>query len=130
MTTTLPGAAELAPPVLEARGLTKHFPAHGRQAPEGRGQRLARARGRGRGLAPVMHAVDDVTLALTAAHVTAVVGESGSGKSTLARLLARLVTPTTGELLNYTARSSAAAAAAGWTTPRQSRWCCRTRSRR
>ena len=95
MTTTLPGAAQLAPPVLEARGLTKHFQARGRNAaPVGR---LARA-GRGRA-APVVHAVDDVPLALPAARVTAVVGESGSGKSTLARLLARLVTPTAGELL-------------------------------
>jgi peptide/nickel transport system ATP-binding protein len=94
MTTGLLGTAEMAPPVLEARGLTKHFPVHSRAAAPGR--RLA-VPGR-RPAAPVVHAVDDVTLALPAAHITAVVGESGSGKSTLARLLARLVTPTTGEL--------------------------------
>jgi peptide/nickel transport system ATP-binding protein len=79
-------------PVLEARGLTKHFAVHGEAS--GRG-RLARGPGRGR----VVHAVDDVSLALPPARVTAVVGESGSGKSTLARLLARLIAPTAGQLL-------------------------------
>jgi peptide/nickel transport system ATP-binding protein len=66
-------------PVLEARGLTKHFPAHARRG--------------------VVHAVEDVTLALPQAGITAVVGESGSGKSTLARLLARLIKPTAGAVL-------------------------------
>jgi peptide/nickel transport system ATP-binding protein len=47
----------------------------------------------------VVHAVEDVSLALPQSGITAVVGESGSGKSTLARLLARLITPTSGELL-------------------------------
>ena len=91
MTTPLLDAPEEAPPVLEARGLTKHFAVHG-----GAGRRRLR---RPAGSSPVVHAVDDVSLALTPAHVTAVVGESGSGKSTLARLLARLTTPTAGELL-------------------------------
>jgi peptide/nickel transport system ATP-binding protein len=67
-----------APPALEARGLTKHFPARGHA---------------------VVHAVEDVTLALPAAGITAVVGESGSGKSTLARLLAQLIKPTAGRVL-------------------------------
>jgi peptide/nickel transport system ATP-binding protein len=63
----------------------------GRRTRPGRG-------GRGhRGL--VVHAVENVSLALAEGKVTAVVGESGSGKSTLARLLARLLTPTSGELL-------------------------------
>src|SRR5580704_14835407 len=96
---TVLDAPEQAPPVLEARGLTKHYAVHGSVAA---GRRLlGRGRGRGRaaGPAPVVHAVDDVSLRLTPAHVTAVVGESGSGKSTLARLLARLVVPTSGELL-------------------------------
>jgi len=70
-------------PVLEARGLTKHFPVHGR-----RGARRA-----------VVHAVEDVALALPQAGITAVVGESGSGKSTLARLLAQLIKPTAGAVL-------------------------------
>ncbi len=69
------------PALLEARGLTKHFPVR-------RGARQA-----------VVHAVEDITLALPPASITAVVGESGSGKSTLARMLARLIKPTTGSVL-------------------------------
>jgi peptide/nickel transport system ATP-binding protein len=80
-------APQTTPAVLEARGVTKHFPVHGRRT----GRRMP-------GTA-VVHAVDDVTLELPLASVTAVVGESGSGKSTLARLLAGLITPTAGELL-------------------------------
>jgi peptide/nickel transport system ATP-binding protein len=81
-------------PLLEARDLTKHFPVY-RAASAGRAVRAAR-----RGRAPdVVHAVENVSLALPEARVTAVVGESGSGKSTLARLLCRLLRPTSGELL-------------------------------
>jgi peptide/nickel transport system ATP-binding protein len=46
-----------------------------------------------------VHAVDDISLALGAGQITALVGESGSGKSTLTRLLAGLITPTSGDLL-------------------------------
>ena len=71
-------------PVLEARNLTKHFPV-----------RAARP-----GMtAAVVHAVENVTLALPGSGITAVVGESGSGKSTLARMLARLIQPTSGSIL-------------------------------
>ncbi|MBC9728267.1 ABC transporter ATP-binding protein [Streptomyces sp. TRM68367] len=69
-------------PALEARHLTKHFPVH---------DGLRRGR--------VVHAVEDISLALPESTVTSVVGESGSGKSTLARLLSHLITPTSGELL-------------------------------
>jgi peptide/nickel transport system ATP-binding protein len=69
-------------PTLEARGLVKHFPMH---------------TGFRRGL--VVHAVEDISIALPAGTVTAVVGESGSGKSTLARLLTGLMKPTAGEVL-------------------------------
>ena len=93
MTAPAPVAADTTAAVLEARGLTKHFPVHG--SVPGAARRL----GRIGGPAPVVHAVDDVSLALPAGQVTAVVGESGSGKSTLARLLARLAVPTSGELL-------------------------------
>ncbi len=49
---------------------------------------------RGRG---AVHAVENVSIALARSSVTAVVGESGSGKSTLARMLARIITPTSGD---------------------------------
>ncbi|HSZ49278.1 MAG TPA: ABC transporter ATP-binding protein [Streptosporangiaceae bacterium] len=78
-------------PVLEARGLTKHFAVH-----DGGGTGRVRLSAIAR---PVVHAVEDVSLDLAPAHVTAVVGESGSGKSTLARLLARLISPTSGQVL-------------------------------
>ncbi len=93
-TATPPAAPGTGAPLLEARGLTKHFAVrHARQ--RGRA-RLAGARG----AAPVVvHAVEDVSLSLPESGITAVVGESGSGKSTLARLLARLIAPTAGELL-------------------------------
>jgi peptide/nickel transport system ATP-binding protein len=69
-------------PLLEASGLTKHFPVGG-----------TRFAGRG-----VVHAVDDVSLRIARGAITAIVGESGSGKSTLAKLLARLIKPTGGSL--------------------------------
>jgi peptide/nickel transport system ATP-binding protein len=67
--------------VLEAVHLTKHFPLRG-----------IRSSG-------VVHAVDDFNVVLRPGHVVALVGESGSGKSTVARLLARLYTQTSGEVL-------------------------------
>jgi peptide/nickel transport system ATP-binding protein len=69
--------------VLEARNLTKHFPVSAF----------------GLGGRQVVHAVEDICLALPEGTVTAVVGESGSGKSTLARLLTGLIEPTAGRIL-------------------------------
>ncbi len=70
--------------ILEARGLTKHFPVGGLAHP----------------FAPrrLLHAVDDVDLAIYPREIVALVGESGSGKSTVARLLAMLYRPTAGEI--------------------------------
>ena len=78
------GPEHTGTPRLEALNLTKHFTL--RTGWIGRSPH-------------VVHAVDDISIALPEATVTAVVGESGSGKSTLARLLTGLITPTEGELL-------------------------------
>ncbi|MEV0393918.1 ABC transporter ATP-binding protein [Polymorphospora rubra] len=88
MTTTsvpTPAAAPTTEVVLEAEGLTKHFPVR-------RGLRdLFRP-------ALHVHAVDDVHITLRRGRVTALVGESGSGKSTVARLLAQLFRRTSGDI--------------------------------
>jgi peptide/nickel transport system ATP-binding protein len=83
---TADSAADADAVVLEARGVTKHFPVRRTS-----GDLLA---GRRR----TVHAVDDVSLLLRRGTVTALVGESGSGKSTVARLLAQLYPLTEGEI--------------------------------
>ena len=45
---------------------------------------------------PVVHAVEDTSLALYPGRALALVGESGSGKTTVARMLAQLYPPTSG----------------------------------
>jgi peptide/nickel transport system ATP-binding protein len=81
-------ATDLAP-LIEARGLTKHFRIGG--AFSGR----------------VLHAVDGADFVIDRKEIVALVGESGSGKSTVARLLARVYRPTAGEI-RYQGRSLAA----------------------
>src|SRR5262249_11617854 len=71
-------------PVLEALHLRKYFPV--------RQFRL-------RGASPVVHAVEDTSLALVPGRALALVGESCSGKTTVARMLARLYEPTSGSIL-------------------------------
>jgi len=80
-----PALAGTATPALEARSLVKHFPVHRR------GRRTRRG--------AMVHAVEDVSIAVPEASITAVVGESGCGKSTLTQMLARQIRPTSGELL-------------------------------
>ena len=71
-------------PLLEARGLTKHFAV-------GRG-----LLGRGGGL---VRAVDDVAFSIEPGRTLGVVGESGCGKTTTAKLVLRLEKPTAGQIL-------------------------------
>ena len=68
-------------PLLEARGLTKHFPLGGAVP--------------GRASAHVQ-AVDDVDLDVHEGETLGLVGESVCGKTTLGRLLLRLLEPTSG----------------------------------
>ncbi len=68
-------------PILEVRGLTKHFKS-------GNAMRTK-----------VVKALEDVSFKLYPGKVIALVGESGSGKSTTARLIARLHDPTAGDIL-------------------------------
>src|ERR1700722_8183694 len=79
--------SEIAPtPVqLAARHLTRHF--------------SVRTPGRLFNAKRIVRAVDDVSLDLSAGKVLAVGGESGSGKSVLARMLPRITTPTSGDLV-------------------------------
>ncbi len=83
-------AAQDGPPVLAARGLTKHFAVGGLSKQSAGGGVRTRK---------VVHALDGVDLDLHRGSVLAVVGESGSGKSTIARLLAGLVPVTSGSIM-------------------------------
>lgn len=68
-------------PVVETRNLRKYYRVGGA---------LSRS---------YLHAVDDVSFAISQGETLALVGESGSGKSTVARTLLRLEEPTAGETL-------------------------------
>lgn len=81
----IPTAPAAVAPVLEGRDLTKYF-----WVKTSRGILARRVK---------LHAVEGVSVSLTPGAVTAVVGESGSGKTTVARLLAKIITPDSGEVL-------------------------------
>ena len=79
-TSSDPAASSGSEPVLRAADLTKHFRLGGMFSKQ------------------VLHAVDDLNITIAEREIVALVGESGSGKSTVARLLARIYTPTRGEI--------------------------------
>ena len=71
-------------PVLEVRGLVKHFP-------------VSRGVVR-RKLVGLVRAVEDVSFEIARGETLALVGESGCGKSTTGRLVLRLMDPTAGSV--------------------------------
>ncbi|GAC1343363.1 MAG: dipeptide ABC transporter ATP-binding protein [Acetobacteraceae bacterium] len=77
---SVPGSG---PPLLDVRGLTKHFvvPAGGVLGGEA-----------------VVHAVEDVSFAIGRGETLGLVGESGCGKTTVGRMVLRLTEPTRGTI--------------------------------
>ena len=70
-------------PLLEVRGLSKHYAARRRW--------LAKAQ-------PVVQAVDDVSFTIGRGETLALVGESGCGKTTTGKSVLRLIEPTAGSV--------------------------------
>ncbi|MGZ5183976.1 MAG: ABC transporter ATP-binding protein [Caldimonas sp.] len=77
------GKPRATAPLLEVRGLSKHYAARRRW--------LAKA-------PPVVQAVDDVSFTIAHGETLALVGESGCGKTTTGKSVLRLVEPTAGSV--------------------------------
>ena len=101
--------------VLEAAGLSKHFPAR---------------RGFFGGDRGVVRAVDDISFAIESGQTLGVVGESGCGKTTTAKLVLGLEEPTGGSI-RFEGRDLARSTPRGaGTTASRCRPCSRTPSPR
>lgn len=70
--------------ILKIDNITKHFPARGGIFKKSDG---------------IVHAVDGVSFSVSKGEIFGLVGESGCGKSTLGRIVARLIEPTSGEII-------------------------------
>ncbi|MHA6251801.1 ABC transporter ATP-binding protein [Oceanobacillus sp. CAU 1775] len=70
-------------PLLEVKGLKKHFPIHGGVL----GKKVGDVK-----------AVDDVSFEVREGEILGIVGESGCGKSTTGKAILRLIEPTEGEI--------------------------------
>ena len=79
-------AANGAPPLVDARALTKRFSAS---------RSLADILS---GRSPVVHAVDAVDIAIRPGESLGLLGESGCGKTTTGRLLLKLIEPSSGSI--------------------------------
>jgi peptide/nickel transport system ATP-binding protein len=88
------------PPLIEVERLCKRF-----VKPLDLAARLARRLGADVS-EEVVHAVDEVSLAVREGEVVGLVGESGCGKSTLGRMVAGILPPTSG-VIRYRGRESA-----------------------
>jgi oligopeptide/dipeptide ABC transporter ATP-binding protein len=78
------GGADIAAPLVDVRGLVKHFPI--------KGGMLQRQVG-------TVQAVDGVDLVVRRGETVGLVGESGCGKTTVGRLILRLIEPTAGSIV-------------------------------